>query len=254
MEITQLLPPEIGPWFAALLIASSFLTSALTAAMGLGGGVALLAIMGLGMPAASMLPVHGIVQLGSNLGRTVIQHRYVLWSCIGWFTLGSVAGVALGTPVALHIPDGIAKMALALFILWSVFHRRQQAKPASRAFLVLGGALTSLGSMVVGATGPLVAGLLSAQGLIKQRLIATHATCMVMQHGLKIIAFGLAGFAYAGWLPMLAAMIASGVLGTWLGSSLLENMPEQRFRLIFRVTMLLLCVQLFWQGLLGLRA
>ncbi|HYG44650.1 MAG TPA: sulfite exporter TauE/SafE family protein, partial [Bordetella sp.] len=62
-------PSEITPVFAAVLVATSFLTSALTAAMGLGGGVAMLAVLSLGLPVTSVLPVHGVVQMGSNSGR-----------------------------------------------------------------------------------------------------------------------------------------------------------------------------------------
>ncbi|NPD02489.1 sulfite exporter TauE/SafE family protein [Brenneria sp. hezel4-2-4] len=247
----ELIPPEISPLFAGILVFCSFLTSALTAALGLGGGVTLLAIMGLGMPVSSLLPVHGIVQLGSNMSRTLIQRRHVVWPLVLWFFIGSVAGITLGAPVAVWIPDSIAKIALALFILWSVFHQRTPPKKVNRLYFILGGAITSLGTMIVGATGPLVAGLIGSQGLTKQPLIATHATCMVLQHGLKILAFGLLGFAYASWMPMLIAMIASGVLGTWLGTRLLDNLPERLFRTAFRLTMFILSTQLIWQGIKG---
>lgn len=245
-------PPDISPLFAGVLVFCSFLTSALTAALGLGGGVTLLAIMGLGMPVSSLLPVHGIVQLGSNLSRSLMQRLFIVWPLALWFLIGSVIGITLGAPIALWIPDSAAKLALAAFILWSVFRKRTPPDSINRPFFILGGALTSLGTMIVGATGPMVAGLLSAQGLTKQPLIATHALCMVLQHGLKILAFGLMGFAYHAWLPMLIAMIASGTLGTWLGTRLLDNLPEKRFRTAFRLTMLVLSAQLVWQGVKGI--
>lgn len=46
-------------------------------------------------------------------------------------------------------------------------------------------------------------------------------------------------------------MIVSGALGTWLGSRLLDNLPEKMFRVVFRLTMLLLSAQLIWQGVQG---
>lgn len=247
----HLIPADISPLFAGVMVFCSFLTSALTAAMGLGGGTALLAVMGLGMPVASLMPVHGMVQLGSNLSRTLIQRIYVVWPLVLWFLLGSAVGIALGAPLAAAIPDGVARIALAAFILWTVFHKRGEVKPLNKLFFVIGGGISSLGTMIVGATGPMVAGLISSQGLKRQPLIATHATCMVLQHGLKILAFGLMGFAWAAWLPVLTAMIVSGALGTWLGSRLLDNLPEKLFRVVFRLTMLLLSAQLIWQGVQG---
>ncbi|WP_086869017.1 sulfite exporter TauE/SafE family protein [Kosakonia pseudosacchari] len=246
-----LIPPEISPLFAGVMVFCSFLTSALTAAMGLGGGTALLAIMGLGMPVSSLMPVHGMVQLGSNFSRTLIQRVHVVWPLVLWFLLGSTVGIAVGAPVAAVIPDSIARIALGLFILWSVLRKRGEQKPLSRPLFIIGGAVSSLGTMIVGATGPMVAGLISSQGLKRQPLIATHATCMVLQHGLKILAFGLMGFAWASWLPVLAAMIISGALGTWLGTRVLDNVPERLFRILFRITMILLSAQLLWQGVRG---
>ncbi|MBN8933033.1 MAG: sulfite exporter TauE/SafE family protein, partial [Rhizobium pusense] len=230
---------------------SSFLTSALTAALGLGGGVAMLANMGLGLPIASLMPVHGIVQLGSNFGRTVIQRRFVTWQLVGYFFIGSVAGIAIGTPIAAVVPEAVAKVGLALFILWSVLGRKPKPEHVSRGFFVAGGAITSIGTMIVGATGPLVAALLSARGLTRQPLIATHATCMVVQHGLKILAFGLLGFAYAVWAPLLAAMIGSGVLGTWVGSQALDNIREVKFAITFKIVMTLLSLQIIWSAIAG---
>lgn len=243
------LPPEVSQPFAILLVCASFFTSALTAAMGLGGGVAMLAIMAAGLPVSSVLPAHGIVQMGSNLGRTVIQRQYVIWQLVLWFSLGSVAGIALGSPVAAHIPDRVAKLVLAGFILWAVFGSKPPPGPPGKPYLILGGAVTSFATMIVGATGPLVAAMLAAIGLTKQRLVATHATCLVIQHALKIIAFGALGFAYGQWAFLLAIMIASGVVGTYLGTRLLDNMPEKYFRLGFRITMGLLCAQMIWQAL-----
>lgn len=251
MNLLDFVPPETSVSFAFILVFASFFTSALTAALGLGGGVAMLAIMGSGLPVASLMPVHGIVQLGSNFGRTVIQNRFVTWRLVGWFFIGSVIGIIIGTPVAVMIPEAAAKVVLALFILWSVHGRKPKPENVSRLFFVAGGTVTSIGTMIVGATGPLVAALLSARGLTRQPLIATHATCMVVQHGLKILAFGLLGFAYASWAPLLAAMIFSGVFGTWIGSRALDNVPEAKFKITFKLVMTLLSLQIIWSALRG---
>ena len=55
-----LLPENLAPQWALALILTAALTSAVTAAMGAGGGVMLLAVMALVMPAAAIIPVHGL--------------------------------------------------------------------------------------------------------------------------------------------------------------------------------------------------
>jgi len=242
-------PAEITSTFAVILVVTSFLTSAFTAAMGLGGGVAMLAVLGLGMPVTSVLPVHGVVQLGSNGGRVIIQRRHLVRPLLLWFALGSLVGISLGASVVVNIPDWLAKWALTLFILWSIYRKKTNAatRRHGKTYFVLGGAASSFCTMLVGATGPLVAALLAHTGLTRQALVATHAACMVIQHGMKILAFGTLGFAYAQWGPLIAAMIASGVAGTWVGTRVLDKLPEEAFRLGFKIVMTLISLHMIWQ-------
>lgn len=242
-------PPDITAVFATILVFTSFLTSALTAAMGLGGGVAMLAVLSLGLPVTSVLPIHGVVQLGSNGSRVIIQRHHLVGPILLWFALGSLVGIAAGASVVISIPDNWAKWALALFILWSIYRKKPStaARSHGKPYFVIGGAISSFCTMLVGATGPLVAALLANTGLIKQPLVATHAACMVIQHGMKIIVFGTLGFAYAQWAPLIAAMIASGVLGTWVGTRMLDNLPEATFRLGFKIVMTLVSLHMIWQ-------
>ena len=75
--VAGFLPEGIGPVVAGLLIVASFFTSALTAASGVGGGTLMLMLMGMFVPVAALIPVHGAVQLGSNTGRAVHQRAHV---------------------------------------------------------------------------------------------------------------------------------------------------------------------------------
>ena len=245
----SIVPSDITPVFAGVLVVASFLTSALTAAMGLGGGVAMLAVLSLGLPVTSVLPVHGVVQMGSNSGRAIIQRRHIVRAWLLWFALGSLIGIAIGASVVVNIPDAPAKWALALFILWSIYRKKPSgaARHHGKPYFVIGGAISSFCTMLVGATGPLVAAILASTGLIKQPFVATHAACMIIQHGMKILAFGTLGFAYAQWGPLLAAMIASGVVGTWVGTRALDKLPESAFRIGFKIIMTLASLHMIWE-------
>ena len=64
---------------ALLLIAVSFMTSAFTAAFGIGGGVAMLGALAGTVPPSVIIAVHGLVQVGSNVGRTYVQRAHALW-------------------------------------------------------------------------------------------------------------------------------------------------------------------------------
>ena len=249
MDLAALLPDGLGFGVAGFLVVASFFTSALTAAFGVGGGVAMLALMGLFVPVAALIPVHGAVQLGSNTGRAWHQRANVRLDIALPFVAGSVVGAIAGALVVVQLPDAILKLVLGLFIVAVTWTKIPGIDRLGRAGLALGSAVLAVLSMFVGATGPLLAAFF-AQIFAGDRkaLVATHAAGMTVQHALKIVVFGLAGFAFAAWLPLVAAMIASGYLGTVYGTRLLERLPEESFKFWFKVGLTLLALDLVRRG------
>jgi uncharacterized membrane protein YfcA len=246
------LPDAVPLWAAALLVATSALTSFMTAAFGLGGGVAMLAVMASLVPAAALIPVHGVVQIGSNAGRAMVRARDVRFVYLAPFAVGSLLGAAAGGLVAVRLPDWLLQIGLGLFVLWSAW-----GKPPAfggRRVLALGGAATSFFAMFVGASGPFVAAVVKTLRLERLEYVGTFAACMTLQHGLKIAVFGLLGFAFEPWLPLLAAMIASGFVGTLVGQRLLVRLGEARFQTILSAILTALALRLVWTGLAALAA
>ena len=235
--IAALLPDGLAPWVAGLLVVASFFTSALTAAFGVGGGIAMLALMGLFVPVASLIPVHGAVQLGSNTGRAWHQRAFVRMDVAAPFIAGSVVG-AIGGVIPRRATARCAAEAGARRL-----HPRcspGRRFPASSGCRMLGPGLASIvlavATMLVGATGPLVSAIFANFFQNDRKaLVATHAVAMTAQHFLKIVVFGVAGFAFHTWLPLIAAMVLSGYLGTIYGTRLLERLPEEAFRRWFRI-------------------
>lgn len=243
-----LFPAEISSLTAAFLIAASFFTSALTAALGLGGGVALIALMANLMPISALVPVHGVVQLGSNAGRAIVQFRHVDWTILMWFTLGAVAGAALGGSIAVTLPAPVLRLGIALFVLWIIWGRVPKFhKAPKRVMAATGFAATAL-SMFFGAAGPIGGAVLSTLGLSRHSFVATQAVTALVMHALKILVFGLLGFAFAPWLTLIVAMVGSGFIGTLAGSRLLGRMKEETFRLGFKIVMTLLALNLLWRA------
>lgn len=82
-----------------LLIPITFLTSCLTAVMGMGGGVLLIAAMPGLVPAAVIVPLHAATQLASNLSRAGFGWRDIDLGIVPAFVVGAVAGAWLGAEV-----------------------------------------------------------------------------------------------------------------------------------------------------------
>jgi uncharacterized protein len=239
-----LLPANVSLTVFVLLVAVSFFTSALTAAFGIGGGVAMLGALAGTVPPAMIVAVHGVVQFGSNIGRAVIQRAHILWRPAALFTVGSVIGATLGAAVFVALPEKLLLGLLGFFILLMTWIPKPRIPGLETTGVFIGGIIATFVTMFVGATGPFVQALFLPMQLEKRVLIATHAACNVIQHGLKVIAFGWLGFNFADWLPLLVAMIASGFLGTWLGTYLLEKLPEETFKVILKWLLTVLALDL----------
>jgi uncharacterized protein len=248
-----LLPAQFPPAAAALLVVASFFTSALTAAFGVGGGVAMLALMGLFMPVAALIPVHGAVQLGSNTGRAWHQRAHIRLDIALPFVAGSIVGAIAGVVFVVQLPDAVLKIVLGCFIVAITWIAIPGIGRLGRVGLAAGSAIIAWATMFLGATGPLLSSFF-AQILTDDRkaLVATHAAGMTVQHLLKIVVFGLAGFAFAAWLPLIAAMVVSGYLGTVYGTGWLERLPEETFRRWFRIGITLLALDMIRRGVMAL--
>ena len=229
------LPEGLTLLSAALLIFASFFTSALTAAVGVGGGLLMLGLMTYIVPIAALIPVHGLVQLGSNTGRSYLQRDHINWPIVRFFLAGSLLGALLGAMIFISMPIDILKGVLGLFILVIVWVKLPQLKNANPIVVALGGAGTTFVSLFVGATGPLVAVFLSKLFDSHKQMVATHGMTMTVQHLLKVIAFGLLGFAFWHWLPLVFLIVASGFMGTKFGTALLGKISEDKLKFGFKV-------------------
>lgn len=244
------LPADISPVVAAVLIFSAGFTSIMTAAMGVGGGLTLLAIMGQVMPPVALIPIHGLAQLGSNSGRAALLHSHINWRTVLYFVLGAIPGAIIAALIVIQLPLGILQLSVALFILWLVWAPKPVKHEVKRVRLMIDACFTTILSAFVGATGPVVAALLHRGKADKLETVATFSTVMSLQHFLKLFAFVFVGFQFAQWIPMTLAMIAAGGVGTWIGVHLLKRMPTQGFMLIFKSVLTLLALRLIWQAYL----
>ncbi|MGQ7843978.1 sulfite exporter TauE/SafE family protein [Granulosicoccus sp. 3-233] len=240
----QWLPPELEAGTALVLVVISFVTSAISATFGLGGGVAMLIALLSLVPPIVALPVHALVQVGSNAGRAWMLRPHIMRTVFLWFLPGSILGILIASQLIVSLPTTVLQVALAIFILWSVWAPGMGKRELSDPAFIAVGAVTSFATMFLGATGPLLAAFLSPSLYGRDRTVATHAACMTLQHLLKLLAFGFLGFVLAEWLPLVVAMIISGLLGTHFGGTLLRRFSEDSFKKIFKVILTLLALRL----------
>jgi len=230
---------------------ASFAGSFITIAFGIGGGGLVLAVMASLLPPAALIPVHGVVQFGSNAGRSVLMARHLHVPALGWFLVGAVLGTLGAARIAVTLPAAWVQIGVGGFLVWTVLAR---APDWMRNWPFVTGLITAGVSMVFGASGPFVTTYLKALNLGRHAHVATLATLQTLLHLMKVLAFGALGFAYAPWAGFLLAMVGCGLIGTWVGGKVLNRISDARFRQVLNALLLVLAVQLVWSGLRGLLA
>ena len=240
--------PEIDGWMFLLFTALACFTAAFGVVAGLGGGVLLIGIMATVFPPVALVPVHGVVQAGSNVTRTIIAHRLVMKQAIVPFAIGALIGSALGGKIVVSIPVALMQAILGVFMLYVCFAPKITAgMPSPRRFFILG-TVGAFISMFIGATGTILAPWVRGVSDDRRVFVATHSCIMMFIHGLKVVVFAILGFEFFTYLPLMAAMVASGFLGNWIGFKLLDVMKEELFRRVFQIVLILLSVRLLWSA------
>ena len=151
--------PEIDGWMFLFFTVLACFTAAFGVVAGLGGGVLLIGFMATVFPPVALIPVHGVVQAGSNVTRTIIAHRLVMKQAIIPFAIGAILGSAIGGKIVISIPLSLLQMILGIFMLYVCFSPKITAgMPTKKRFFALGmvGAFISMfiGANVCGHAGP----------------------------------------------------------------------------------------------------
>ena len=240
-----------------ILIIAAFITSSISAVLGMGGGIILLGIMALIIPEGYIVvALHGIVQLISNLTRSCVFRHHIRKDIVSQYLLGAVLGLSLSSIIiftlisffevesAKEIKIDFLKPLIGIFILWFLFGKRHKIKTKHPHFFGVG-ALSGLCTVFIGATGPLIAPFFLKGKLTKENIIANKAACQAISHLGKIPLFILFfEFNYFSELEVLVPLIIAVFVGTNVGKQVLQFIPEKVFRLLFRGTLTIIAIKL----------
>jgi uncharacterized membrane protein YfcA len=219
-------------------------TSALAGILGFGGGMLLIAIMPSFLPAAVIIPIHGIVQLASNSSRVALSLNQVAWHLLPPFLFGSAIGLALFTTLLLNLTSDYIPLAIGSYILlnlWSTPFSNTMKRFES--FYIIGALQTGL-SLIVGATGPLTQNILLKKLQNKDKIIATGALFMSISHFAKIVIFGLIGFQFGDYFSTLLLMSLGAILGSYIGSKVRKKVDNQVYLQMIKYLLSLLAAKM----------
>lgn len=229
-----------------ILIVACFATSTVSAILGMAGGVTLLGVMTALLPAPVVVPLHGVVQLASNWTRTWAFRRRVRWSILLAFMGPAVLGVGTAVTIWAELKLTWFRAWVGGFVLFFLLWRRYSPKlrnPPIWSYAVLGFGAGLL-AIFIGATGPFLAPFFLRDDFDNEQVIATQSACQAWLHLLKIPAFLALSFDYVPYGPLLGALTAAVIGGTYFGKHLLKMISKERFAFWFQLVLALLAFYL----------
>lgn len=236
----------------SLLTATGVLTAALTAIAGFGGGTILMAALLQFMGPAAAMPIHGVVQLFSNGWRVLLFRRHISPPLLWRFLVFLPFGVWLGSWFFQGLTKEAIQAMIGEFVLGSLFTRQLKGPRDNDlplwAFFPLG-FVTGVLNMMVGVVAPLTGVLTIRKELNEEALIAIPGSFSLAGHSCKLIAFGLIGFRFGGYLVPILVMAPTVMLGGYLGKRILGWFSEALFQLVFNLLLAGLGLKLvFWDA------
>lgn len=224
-----------------LIILAAGLCAVISGLFGMAGGLVFMGIIASLMSVSAAMVVHGIVQSVSNGSRSAILREHIRWDILGWQLLGAVPAIGLMLWVA-FTPDK-AQLFLVLgvlpLLLW--LPRDILAGDAEKpAHAVMCGAMVMGLNLSAGVAGPALDFFYVKTTLTRKAIVATKAVTMFASHLVKIGYFGIPLLRAEGlsdlppyWVLILA--IPAVVIGTKIGTSLLERFSDIGFRKYTRI-------------------
>ena len=242
-----------------VLILSAFITSSISAVLGMGGGIILLGIMAILIPEGYMVvALHGVIQLFSNTTRSYIFKKNLNKKLIKEFSIGALIGSGISALIifllihfyevssASEIKVDFLKPMIGIFIIWYLFLKNTKKEKKSKSFCKVG-SISGLASIFVGATGPLIAPFFLNKNLTKESIIANKAACQMITHLTKIPLFiYFFKVNYIEQYSILIPLIIAVFIGTNFGKKILNFIPEKTFIKLFKFTLFLIALKLIF--------
>ena len=220
----------------------------------MGGGITLLSVLTFFLPYQLLIPIHGVVQLVSNVSRTFYLRDNIKWD----FVIPFVIGAPFGFFIAYFLLTKISNpeyyfLILALFILYTIFKPKNipHIKLKTKGWFFLG-ATAGLQGSLLGAIGPLTAPFFLRDDISKEEVIGTKAFQQIFIHFLKIPLFLSLSFNYFEHADYLILLSFAAVTGTFIGVKLLKKMDEKLFKILFKTILFLAAIRLIYKFMVSL--
>jgi len=233
---------------ALIIIIGSLVASIFNAAFSVGGAMIILAITSTVLPIQAIVPIHSTLLIGSTASRVVLFREHIDWNIVWPFLIGSLAGALIGARVYIELPEAIIATAISILMLVALWLPQITWRPNIKHPWAIVGFLHTLISTLF-AYGALFHAVILHTDLKRRQIVGTMGGCLMGMSVFKITGYAWYGFDFVPYLTVIAAAVVISFVGTAIGRRIGDTLPEDKFRLAYRILVTLTALRLLYAGL-----
>src|SRR5262245_3843088 len=235
----------LGPFAIAAVAIAVLGSSFVSGIFGMAGGMILLGVLLVFIDVAPAMVLFGVIQMVSNGWRTALWFRYVDWSIVWRFLIGSTVLFLLSRSLALLPSKATVYLTLGLLpFAANLLPKRVSLDICRPRVAYAAGALIVALQLFAGAAGHILDVFFQRSPLDRKAIVATKAVTQVSGHAYRILYFG--SFAATFDAPIACwgylAAIGLSLAGTSLAAAVLTRMTDAAFRIWSRRVTIGVCV------------
>jgi uncharacterized membrane protein YfcA len=242
----------LGPAALAVVAVTTLVSSFISGIFGMAGGMILLGVLLVFMDVAPAMVLFGIIQMVSNGWRATLWRRYVDWSIVWRFLVGSTLMFLLLRTIAVLPSKATLYFTLGLLpFAADLVHRRVSLDITKPGVPYFCGAFIIVLQLLAGAAGHILDTFFQKSALDRKTVVATKAVTQVMGHVYRILYFGSFTMSFDTGVPWwaYAGAVALTIAGTSLAALVLTRMTDHGFRLWSRRVTIAVAVTYLARGL-----
>lgn len=250
------LPLDLSPMVIALLISgASFVAWFFSMLAGGGSPFILIPLLSVLLGTQAVAPVITTGLLIGNTQRSLFFWRKIDWRVTAWYLPGCLAGSMLGAWIFawvqvdwLQILLGVALLGMvANYWLSKALNWSDRTFPIQAWYFLPVAFLNSIGSALIGSTGPIMNPMYFSYGLEKEAMIATKASNKAFLHIFKLLSYAVLGVLqpeHVGYGLLIGfGAVPANLLGKWV----LERISNDQFRQMVYAFVAVSGVVMIWE-------
>ena len=223
--------PALDPGVLAYAAGVLLLAYVVRGIAGFGSGLIAVPLLSTMAPVAAVVPVVVSLDYVGSAGQSVRNAGRVAWAEQLTLIPFTLCGVAMGLLVLRGVPTSVLSRALGGFVIAYAIYQLLPLPPlrGSRVSAISCGLMGGLVGTLFGTGGPFYAIYFNLRGLEKSEFRATFATNFLIDGGVRLTAYALAGLLSWATLANVAAALPLVAIGLWLGGRIHLGLSQRGF-------------------------